>query len=337
MQLLAIKDNRPGHYNQTEGLILSLKEIHPHITIEYLDVQITNSLCRKILKMLLNTFPSFFEKPLSLKLAKLFYKTPITPQNTPDLIISTGGNTAGLNAWLRKIYHCKNILNGKLRGLNENHFTAVTTVIDLGYSNQIILDVAPSIITALLLQEKSHLFCKQHAIPEHNEYYTLLIGGNGAGYTYNDSFYDHIIGFVKHITHEINIKWLISTSRRTPIDVESRLHDALEAESIYFVAFHHSPEQVLTPFLGLAKRIFVTEESSSMISEAIAANKEVFTLGIDTNKADENYRTILKKFEYEGKIKRIDIMQENPSLACHFHLSQTDYYKKTGFLLKQFI
>ncbi len=134
----------------------------------------------KNFKMLLNTFPFFFEKPLSLKLAKLFYKTTNNPQNTPDFIISTGGNTAGLNAWLRKIYHCKNILNGKLRGLNENHFTAVTTVIDLGYSNQIILDVAPSIITALLLQEKSRLFCKQHAIPEHNEYYTLLIGGNGA-------------------------------------------------------------------------------------------------------------------------------------------------------------
>ena len=35
MQVLVIKDDKPGHYNQTEGLVLYLKEIYNDLSPKF--------------------------------------------------------------------------------------------------------------------------------------------------------------------------------------------------------------------------------------------------------------------------------------------------------------
>lgn len=306
MKLLIIKDNKPGHYNQTEGLSLYLKEIYNDLEVEYIQIDIKSKLSRKILRFLLNTFPNFFTEN-SLKYLSLFYKKYTIPKNKPDLIISTGGNTSNLNAWFSKVYKCKNILNGALRGLKEELFTNVTTVIDLGYKNQIILDVAPNTITKEKLLEKSDEFLKLNNLNIDQKYYTLLIGGDGAGYKYNNKFYEDLINFVKKISKENKIKWLITTSRRTPLEIENKLKDKLKDYYSYFVAYNKKEEKVLLPFFGLSQAIFVTEESSSMISEAVSTLKSVYTIGMEESNADKNYRTILDKFENNDFITRVSL------------------------------
>lgn len=308
MNILVIKDDKPGHYNQTEGLVLILKEVYSNSNIEHIDIEIKNKISRKILRFLLNRFPKLFKDIKSFRYLKYFYKKFSIPKIKPDLIISTGGNTSNLNAWLSLAYDSKNLLNGALRGLKEELFTYVTTVIDLGYKNQIILDVAPNTITKEKLLEKSIKFSKLHNLDMNQKYYSLLIGGDGAGYKYNDKFYDDLIDFVEKISKEENIKWLITTSRRTPLTGENKLEEKLKNYSSYFVSYNKKEEKVLLSFLGLSEAIFVTEESSSMISEAISSEKNVFTVGNEYSNSDENYKNILKKFESNNFIKRIDIL-----------------------------
>lgn len=322
MNILIIRDNKPGHYNQSEGIAFSIKKAYPTTTIKYLDIQSTISFTRKPLRWLLNMFPSFFSSQLSLMFLPMFYLLKLNIEVPPTLIISTGGNTAPLNAWLSKIYNCKNILNGRLRGLKEKHFTAITTIIDLGYKNQIILDVAPSTITSHSIQQAATDFKEQHTL-EAGPYYSLLIGGNGAGYNYGLDFYKNLAQFVKKTALQDKIKWLISTSRRTPIDIEKMLHDELSAFCAYFVPFNQSSERCVHAFLGLSEKVFVTEESSSMISEAISAKKEVFTFSLKNNKADNNYRTILNKFKQEKKL--IQITDGKFDNISNFYFPPKDY------------
>lgn len=305
MNILVVKDDKPGHYNQTEGILLSLKEIYPHMTVEYIEIEIRSKASRKLLRMLLNNFVTFFKKDSSLKYIKYFYKKFNLPQNKPDLILSTGGNTANLNAWLARVYNAKNILNGKLRGLREELFTKITTVIDLGYKNQIVIDVAPNTITSEQLEVEAKNFLETHTL--NGEFYSLLVGGDGAGYHYDDKFYDELICFVISTSENNKIKWLITTSRRTPLLVEEKLKQSLKNYYAYFVAYNEKPEKVLLPFLGSSKAVFVTEESSSMISEAISARKPVYTLGSSSAKPDENYQNILQKFVSQKRIQRIEI------------------------------
>jgi mitochondrial fission protein ELM1 len=326
MNILVIKDDKPGHYNQTEGLVLLLKDIYPNSNIEYIDIEIKNKISRKILKYLLNRFPKLFKDIKSFRYLKYFYKKFSIPKIKPDLIISTGGNTSNFNAWLSLAHGSKNLLNGALRGLKEELFTYVTTVIDLGYKNQIILDVAPNTITKEKLIEKSIEFSKLHNLDINQKYYSLLIGGDGAGYKYNDKFYDDLIDFVEKVYKEKNIKWFITTSRRTPLEIENKLEEKLKDYCSYVVSYNKKEEKVLLPFFGLSEAIFVTEESSSMISEAISSGKNVFTLGNEYSNSDENYKKILNKFESNKQIIRVN----------NFYLQYNDYKFKNDRINNQF-
>lgn len=311
MNLLVIKDDKPGHYNQTEGLILQLREIYSEINVEYIDIKIKSKISRKILRFVLNNFDSFFQKKENLKYLSFFYKNFSIPSNIPDLILSTGGNTSNLNAWFAKVYSCKNILNGALRGLKEELFTYITTVIDLGYKNQVILDVAPSLITQEKIKESSKKFIQEKKLDANNTYYSLLIGGNGSGYIYNDEFYDSLITFVKVISNKKDIKWLITTSRRTPSEIENKLENELKDFSSYFVSYNQKEEKILTSYLGLSEKVFVTEDSASMISESISSYKPVYTLGLNKFNKDGNYQQILEKFETNKFLIRIKNFDEN--------------------------
>ena len=311
MNILIIRDDKPGHYNQTEGLLVPLKNIYPNSNVEYIEVEIKNKISRKILRFLLNKFTPFFTNTFNLKYLSLFFKKYNLPSVKPDLIISTGGNTANLNAWLSKAYNSRNILNGALRGLEEELFFCITTVIDLGYKNQLILDVAPSVINEDSLKKKSEEFLKINIFDKKIIHYSLLIGGDGSGYKYDEEFYNKLMYFVKNVSKEKNIKWLITTSRRTSLDIENKLEKELSDYCTYFVSFNKKEEKVLLPFLGLSKFIFVTEESASMISEAIASLKPVFTISNNLDTDNINYNRILEKFENEKKIKRIFNLEKN--------------------------
>lgn len=307
MNLLVIKDDKPGHYNQTEGLVIQLKEAYTDLNIEYIDVEIKSKIKRKFLRFLLNNFTSFFYNKNNLKYLSIFFKNFTLPSNRPDLIISTGGNTSNLNVWLSKAYNCKNILNGALRGLKEELFTNITTVIDLGYKNQIILDVAPNLVTKDKLAVESKKFINEKRLNTDKKYYALLIGGNGSGYIFDSDFYSKLINFVKDISIKEDISWLITTSRRTPIDIEKRLQLELSDVSSYFVAYNQKEEKILLPFLGLSDKVFVTEESSSMISEAISSKKPVFTLRPKKIESNKSYQRILEKFENKCLCKSINL------------------------------
>lgn len=307
MNILIIKDDKPGHYNQTEGLVIQLKEIYTNINIEYIDIEIKSKIKRKILRFMLNNIDSFFCNKDNFKYIPVFFKKYSLPLNKPDLIISTGGNTSNFNAWLAKAYNCKNILNGALRGLKEELFTNITTVIDLGYKNQLILDVAPSSVTKEKLIVESKKFLNEKKLNSNKRYYSLLIGGDGSGYIFDNEFYSKLIEFVKEVSLKDNVSWLITTSRRTPIEIENRLEVELKNTSDYFVAYNKKEEKVLLSFLGLSEKIFVTEESASMISEAISSQKPVFTLRPKEINSDRNYQKILEKFEKEQVCKSINL------------------------------
>ncbi|MDD3452635.1 ELM1/GtrOC1 family putative glycosyltransferase [Sulfurimonas sp.] len=308
MNVLVIKDNKPGHYNQTEGIVLALQEIYPDLKIDDCEIEIKNKISRKLLRYLLNALPFVFKNQNSLKYIKYFYEKFALPANRPDLIVSTGGNTSNLNAWLSLAYGAKNILNGALRGLHEELFTCITTVIDLGYKNQVILDVAPNTVTQEILKKEADVFSSLHHLDKNETYYTLLVGGDGSGYKYDVEFYSYLVEFIKKVSEERNVKWLITTSRRTPLEIEQKLKQELDRHSAYFVEYHKQAEKVLLPYLGLCEAVFVTEDSSSMISEAISARKkETYVLGAEHANPDKNYQKILEKFSEKGHIKRIKI------------------------------
>ncbi len=321
MNLLIIKDKRPGHYNQSIGIAESFKVFNKSVNIEFIDIEIRSKFLRKVLTWIVNNFLQFGNDMYSFKYLKLFYKEYSLPQNIPEIIISTGGDTANINVWFSRTYKTKNIFNGRLRGQKENFFNIITTLIPLGYKNELILDIAPSLISKNKIEKYAQTFKKKNSLG--NRYYTLLIGGDGAGYNYNKDFYNKLISFVKRISKKEKVKWLITTSRRTPLDVEKYLKNELSNCCDYFVDYNRNSQKVLMPFLGLGEIVFVTEDSSSMISEAVSAKKPVITLYSEKTK-NKNYNLILNKFEKNRKIKRLSL-NSNLDFDMDFLFPKEDY------------
>ena len=92
-------------------------------------------------------------------------------------------------------------------------------------------------------------------------------------------------------------------------------------------------------FLGLSEVVFVTEESSSMISEAISARKPIFTIACENANPDSNYQNILEKFTLNQKIKRINIFKLNKLNIPmkNFDLTEQDTFEELAKKFKSLL
>ena len=316
-KILILSDSRAGHFNQSLAVAEAIKSFGP-VEEVYVEVKV-----KKIRKYLLRTLlnskmgKKLFQKLPSLKMIQIFYEG-YEWEGQPDIIISAGKDTSLLNAMLALMYEGTNFFIGHPKKLDNYLFSAVFTVLDLGFDNQIVLDVAPTRSYSGHLTE----FAATYELNPQYEYYTLLIGGDGSGYRFEEEDIDQLITFVNATAD--TVKWLVTTSRRTIEAYESKMEKEMNAEC--FIAFNKNPKKVVAGFLELSTAVFVTEESASMMSEGVAFRKPVVTLSPEHHDADKNYQKILQKFSTEKRIQRIEISKlENFEIDLeNFRLLETD-------------
>jgi len=305
-KVLILSDGRPGHFNQSLAVADAIKSLDK-VEVTTIDIKVRR-LGKYLLRVLLNSTRAralFRGKFSFLKLIQMFYKG-YEWEGHPDIILSAGKDTSLLNALLALIYGSKNIFIGNPKKLDHHLFTTILTVLDLGFDNQIVLDVAPTRSYHGDLKE----FAKKYDLDLQSEHYTLLIGGNGSGYRYEEEDIEQLIHFVNSTADKV--KWLVTTSRRTPVVYEEKMEKEMKAEC--FIAFNKDPQKVVAGFLELSKVVFVTEESASMVSEGVASRKPVVTLAPKIHHVDENYSKILDKFKKEGRIISKNISSLNTKI-----------------------
>ena len=110
-------------------------------------------------------------------------------------------------------------------------------------------------------------------------------------------------------------KPLFITSRRTPKALEERLIN--EQDSPYSVFYH--AEQRRGKFhhlLYVANHIFVTEDSSTMISEAVSSGKSVISVYPQSIKTPKKYSDIIDKYQRLNFVERrsLRIIQTTDSI-----------------------
>ncbi len=297
-KVLILSDSRAGHFNQSLAVAEAIKRFGL-IEEVYVEVKV-KKLWKYLLRIVLNSpmGQKLFKSRPSLKMVQTFYEG-YEWNGQPDVIISAGKDTSLLNAMLALMYGNKNFFIGHPKKLDHRLFTSVLTVLDLGFDNQIVLDVAPTRSYGGDLR----VFAETYGLNPQYEYYTLLIGGDGSGYRFEEEDIEKLIAFVNATADKV--KWLVTTSRRTPEAYEEKMQKEMHVEC--FIAFNKNPQKVVAGFLELSSAVFVTEESASMVSEGVASGKPVFTLVPKTYGADKSYQQILKKFENAKRIKSMDL------------------------------
>jgi KDO2-lipid IV(A) lauroyltransferase len=145
---------------------------------------------------------------------------------------------------------------------------------------------APNLITDKYLKDQTELLLKRYSHLK-NSYRTkigVLVGGNTKGVEFTESAIKIIIHQIKEVAQQLNADILLTTSRRTPENVEQALWRELKKFdrcALLVSATQSNVPEAVGGILGLADYVVVSGESISMVSEAISSGKKtvVFKVG----------------------------------------------------------
>ena len=296
-RVLLLNDGKLGHFNQTLAVSYAINKLYKTQT----DIAVikVNRFTKYILRLMLNSSigRNILKYNFMYYLVNCFYNINITLKSY-DIIISSGKDTSLLNAWLGLKRSNHNIYIGNPKKLNYLLFDTILSVLEHGFKNEIILNVAP---TVPFLKDLD-TFCMDFGINRQLKYVTLLIGGDGSGYHYSQEEYNKLVNFVNS-TPDYN--WLVTTSRRTPLHIEKKMQKDMKCAM--FVAYNQEPKKVVGAFLKLCDMAFVTQESASMLNEAISFQKPVVSLYPKDKKEEDNYKAILNNLSEKEYIYMQDI------------------------------
>lgn len=135
-----------------------------------------------------------------------------------------------------------------------------------------------------------------------NKIVAVLVGGSDANYKPSPSWAEDALGALRYVD---GVKLLVSTSRRTGKALDDKIEDMFSGNPAlgYMLILAKKPKvNALTAMLGKATHIIVTEDSVSMVSEAVTAGFRVGLLRVPKTTAEP-----FKEF-FGGGTKRFDDM-----------------------------
>jgi len=309
--IILISDGKAGHESVSKGILENLNE-YIDINIIIIHAKMRSNMFKPILKLLSNN--RNFHKFFSLNLINFFYSLDYKKVNFDniDLIVSTGGKTSFINILLSKLYNIPNIYCSSLRRLKPELFSYIVTInYNDTYANALYFDIAP--LKIKYNAEHATSFLNKLKLDSNQKIWSILIGGSTKTCKFKESeFIDMINKIIKKAKTE-NVKVLLTTSRRTPKYVETyieKMHKNYD-NLAYFVLYNKKPEKVMGLFLQVSNIIFSTEDSTSMITEAIYSKKPTITIKPKNNNPQKSFKSLIKrsianKFIYSCYINEID-------------------------------
>jgi mitochondrial fission protein ELM1 len=280
-RVLLITDGKPGHEVKSHGIARALGKLEKVETIEVC-AQLRFKLLFKFFTYYLRIFSGRIYSPNLL--LRLIYKKSMGEVGGFDYVISSGASTIPANILLSTAEGVKNFYAGTLRGIDPFSFTLVVSGSSwehVSSENVINIERAPVDVDLQLIRNAAALFSENHNLSQEYGYWAVLIGGVTADYEFTN---EEVVTALKRIlsaARKEGIKVLISTSRRTDPGLERLIKSLLEINRDivgYAVYWHIKPERVVTSYLGLVDCVFVTEDSNSMLNEAILARKLVVSV-----------------------------------------------------------
>jgi mitochondrial fission protein ELM1 len=202
-----VSDGVPGHFNQSKGVLFALERDF-ELEVHWIELTLKHKLYRRPLTWLLN-----YKIPKAEKIDQ-FYQGDALPNARPDIVVGAGGNSAYAIVWLSKAFGAKNIFCGSLRQLKAELFDAILVLEPDLPKPFISLPVSPMPLSQATLQQHGKQWHSEHPHVE-QQVWTMLIGGDGAGAQYQEQNWIQLAKQMNLLARQHQIKWLLSTSRRT--------------------------------------------------------------------------------------------------------------------------
>ncbi len=269
-KLLLLRDQRPGHSNQVEGLALALAR-HMDITLERVDVRprpwLRSDVRETIARRWIGSPAAFVHLAYGVDLATL---------TRPDVILASGSKTVHFAVMAARHFGAKVVFSGWVNRRDAADVTLqlVQTPRD-GYDPGRAYCLLPSMVDPDRLPPRRDLTTPGAL---HGARLSLLVGGNSERHIFRQQDWDGLLALIPSVAALFRVRWLVTTSRRTPPAVSTALRKLADKGLIEtFIDYAAAGPGSLMQALG-GDAVLVTEDSNSMISDGLAARRPVIAL-----------------------------------------------------------
>lgn len=261
--LWCITDNKPGHKNQLRGLAAALEE-RIDIEVCFVEVPVPKSVFQKLISFLRYAFGRInFDSNLP----------------RPDWVAACGHSTHFPLMAAAKKFKAKSILLMKPT-LNSSWF-------DLCFVPE--HDEPQQANNIVPTRGVLNVIRPSEPLSEEHRISLVLIGGPSSHHDWDD---ETIIHQVETIQEKLPTrKIVLTTSRRTPEETTKKIL-VLENDFLKVVPVEQTDSHWVPEHLGKANQVFVTEDSVSMIYEAITSGAAVTILDVPRKNKDSLGRVI---------------------------------------------
>ena len=257
---LILSDRKPGHFHQSVALCQHLEWDHKVCEIE---------------------IPSAFHRVLShfLDSLSIHSQLPFRLSEEPspcDIIVSAGSRTYYANKVLARKLKAKSIAILAPRGYRWNFDALIIPDYDNPprQENVISVPINLSYVEPELIEEKVQEFYQRHS-PRPNPVpkIGILLGGNNKAGNMNPQKIGQQLNQIEQ-NHPGSEIW-VTTSRRTPPEVET---DLRQRKFAYRHLYSEEPYNPIPAFIHLCDHLYVTIDSTSMLSECVSSGKAKVSL-----------------------------------------------------------
>ncbi len=293
MKVVILSDNRPGHYKQSLGIVQKL----PECQTEWVEIQFRHKWRDNLLRVFMSVFGGM---SLPVSLIRILLRWSLVPETyksltrleTADLILSTGSSVAAVNLLLGRILRAKTVTCRRPSPIGVRYFDlAILPMISwqkaVGKSNICKTIGVPNPISPDVLNAERERLKHELNLPDCQRI-GVLIGGTDRHEKITATDAVKLGEICEAVATEMNAQILVTTSRRTPVDVVERLSSTLAHTDWcpLFIA-PDAPSEIADPYqaiLALSDLLIVTADSFSMVCEAASSGRPVTVLMLSEEK-----------------------------------------------------
>ena len=295
---IEIRDDKPGHYHCADAIIAAIARERP-VSVHIVHIARPRLAFPGMLSWMVNRGAP------PLQILRPVYGIDVTRWPEPGLVVSAGGDTLAANISAARHFRVPNIFFGSLRKYRAEDFSLVLNCYDIETPAENHLRIPkPVPADPLQLPGTQRLANGLPAIAG------LLIGGDAGTVTYAPGDWDRLIAFLQETHERLGLKWIVSTSRRTPAAVADRLAVlAKEPQSpiTRFIDVRTAGPGSLGLLFANSGAIVVTADSSAMLSEAIWMKKPVLAVAPAKLHHPSKELAYRRRLEAEGVCREIPL------------------------------
>lgn len=294
LRIALLSDGRPGHFRQSESIVAALARRR---AVAVTRLELRSFVPRALIGRLWTILPDalFLRLVHGLDAARL----------PADLVVSAGAATLGANAALAKALGARNVFAGSPRMVDAGRISLVLTPYakDAGQPNTA-FELKPSPIDPDALPPVRAWRPERPAL-------SLLLGGATAEVRFRSEDWRLLARFVQDAAQAWSAGWTIVSSRRTPSAAYAALRPLAGHAAIRFVDYREAGVGSIAPALA-ADALFVTSDSLSMVSEAVAARRPVTVLQPRRTRPTADAQAIRDLAE-AGRLAAVSLAEATPA------------------------